>query len=164
MLIAYGFRVNLSVAIVAMTDTTPNNNTDIPVSIFKRKTHKKVIFTFLWQTYPHWTQKGAILSAFFWGYIWPQILAGYVANRFGAKWFLVATMATQSSIGFCTPYLASYFGEKGVMIGRVIQGFCQGFLFPSITHLLSQWVPHEERARMTSFTYGGTILHFPVAV
>lgn len=35
MLIAYGFRVNLSVAIVAMTDTTPNNNTDIPVSIFK---------------------------------------------------------------------------------------------------------------------------------
>lgn len=47
MLIAYGFRVNLSVAIVAMTDTTPNNNTDIPVSIFKRKTHNKVIITFL---------------------------------------------------------------------------------------------------------------------
>ncbi|XP_066140972.1 putative inorganic phosphate cotransporter [Euwallacea fornicatus] len=133
--IAYGFRVNLSVAIVAMTDPTANENSDI-------------------QTYPHWTHKGAILSAFFWGYIWPQVFAGYAANRFGAKWFLVGTMSLQSIVGFCTPHIAAHLGEIGVMLGRAVQGFCQGFLFPSLTHLLSQWVPHEERARMTGFVYG----------
>ncbi|XP_050295549.1 putative inorganic phosphate cotransporter [Anthonomus grandis grandis] len=141
--IGYGFRVNLSVAIVAMTDPKASINPDVP-------------------TYPQWTQKGAILSAFFWGYIWPQILAGYMASRFGGKWFLTIFFGIQSVIGFCTPFIAARFGEIGMMVMRTCQGLCQGFLFPTITHLLSQWVPHEERARMANYAFSsvpfGTVI------
>lgn len=133
--IAFGTRVHLSVAIVAMTDPSSNTNSDIP-------------------TYPHWTQKGAILSAFFWGYIWPQIFAGYASHRFGAKWFLVVAMGIQSVLGLLTPYIAANFGPNGVMAARAIQGFCQGFIMPMTTHVLSQWIPPQERARLTNLTYG----------
>ncbi|CAG9761905.1 unnamed protein product [Ceutorhynchus assimilis] len=133
--IGFGFRVNLSVAIVAMVDPKASSNPDIP-------------------TYPEWTHKGEILSAFFWGYIWPQVIAGYVANRFGAKWFLVATMGVQSAAGFCTPFVASRFGEMGLMALRAFQGFCQGFFFPSVAAMLSVWVPREERSSLASLTFG----------
>lgn len=143
LILAYGTRVSLSVAIVAMTDPKTSTNPDIP-------------------TYPHWTQKGAILSAFFWGYVWPQILAGYVAHRFGAKWFLIVTMGVQSVLGVLTPYTAAQFGANGMMAVRAIQGFSQGFFFPIVTHVLSQWVPPQERARLANVTFAavpfGTVL------
>ncbi|XP_066253956.1 putative inorganic phosphate cotransporter [Euwallacea similis] len=141
--IGFGVRVVLSVGIIAMTDPKTNNNTDIP-------------------TYPEWTDKNVILSAFFWGYIIPQVFAGWAATRFSAKWFLVVTFAINSILAFFIPFTAAHFGSKGVILSRAIQGFCQGFIFPTLTHLLSQWVPSEERSILGTIVYasgpGGTIL------
>ncbi|KAL1509308.1 hypothetical protein ABEB36_004070 [Hypothenemus hampei] len=141
--IGFGFRVVLSVGIVAMTDPNTNPNPDIP-------------------TYPEWKNKNVILSAFFWGYIIPQVFAGWASNRFGAKWFLVVSFALNSIIGFLIPPIAAHFGSEGVMLSRAIQGLCQGFIFPSVTHLLSRWVPSEERSILGTVVYAagpcGTIL------
>ncbi|XP_066140951.1 putative inorganic phosphate cotransporter [Euwallacea fornicatus] len=141
--IGFGFRVVLSVGIVAMMDPKTNNNPAI-------------------LTYPEWTDKNVILSAFFWGYIIPQVFAGWAASRFGAKWFLVITFTINSIVGFFIPFTARLLGSKGVMLSRAIQGFCQGFIFPSLTHLLSQWVPSEERSILGTIVYAsgpcGTIL------
>ncbi|CAG9761899.1 unnamed protein product [Ceutorhynchus assimilis] len=139
---AFGFRMILSVAIVAMTDPNASTNPNVPVY--------------------DWKDKGSILSAFFWGYIWPQVFAGYAANRFGAKWFLIGTMFVQSLLGISTPLTAAYLGSAGMCMSRALQGVCQGFIFPSVTHQLSQWVPHEERSRLGAFAFGagpfGTVI------
>lgn len=140
--IAFCFRVSLSVGIVAMTNPGTTSNPDIP-------------------TYPEWTDKNVILSAFFWGYMIPQVFAGWAANRFGAKWFLVGTFSIQSLLSVLVPYTAAHFGSKGLMISRALQGLCQGFIYPSLTHLLSQWAPTEERSRLGTVVFaagpGGTV-------
>ncbi|XP_050295541.1 putative inorganic phosphate cotransporter isoform X2 [Anthonomus grandis grandis] len=139
---AFGFNVSLSVTIVAMTDPKASPNKNVP-------------------TY-NWKQKGSILSSFFWGYIWPQILAGYVANRFGAKWFLIASMFCNSILTLFIPLTAARFGSIGMCFNRTLQGFSQGFLFPSLTNQLSKWVPKEERSRLGAFAFGagpfGTVI------
>uniref|UniRef100_A0AAR5P0Z9 Putative inorganic phosphate cotransporter n=1 Tax=Dendroctonus ponderosae TaxID=77166 RepID=A0AAR5P0Z9_DENPD len=132
--IALGSNVCLSVAIVAMTDSLASSNPNVP-------------------TY-NLEDQGTILSAFFWGYIWPQILAGYVANRFGAKRCLVGAMSLQSALTLFLPVTAANFGSSGLYASRFLQGFCQGFLFPSLTHQLGQWAPLEERSRMGAFAFG----------
>lgn len=58
-------------------------------------------------------------------------------------------------LGLLTPYTAANFGPKGMMLNRAIQGFCQGFIYPSLTQLLSQWVPAEERSRLGTIVYAG---------
>ncbi|XP_030762123.1 putative inorganic phosphate cotransporter [Sitophilus oryzae] len=133
--VAFGFRVSLSVSIVAMTDPEASRNPDVP-------------------TYTNWTNKGVILSAFFWGYVLPQVMAGYVASRFGPKWFLVGTMGIHSILGLFLPLTAAKFGSTGLIINRALQGFCQGFFVPCLTYFLSQWIPKEERSRISMFCYG----------
>ncbi|CAH1116930.1 unnamed protein product [Phaedon cochleariae] len=132
-LIAYSIRVNLSVGIVAMTDPTASLNPNIP-------------------TY-NWTDKSIVLSAFFWGYILPQIAAGWLANRYGPKWFLVGAMGVCSLAGLFLPTMAAQFGSRGVMAARALQGLSQGFIFPSIHNLLAKWVPPGERSRLGTFVY-----------
>lgn len=132
--IAYGIRVTLSVAIVAMTDPTASSNPDVP-------------------TYPKWNDKSIVLSAFFWGYVIPQIMAGWLAGRYGSKWFLLGAMGICGSMCIFLPSMAAGFGSKGVMVNRALQGLCQGFLFPNVHNLLSQWVPPDERSRLGTIVY-----------
>ncbi|XP_060531442.1 putative inorganic phosphate cotransporter isoform X2 [Cylas formicarius] len=134
--IAFGARAFLSVAIVAMTDPNTNTNSEVP-------------------TYPEWTDKSIVLSAFFWGYVLPQAFAGWAANRYGPKWFLVVTMAIGSCLGILVPCTAAHLGSKGVMAIRAVQGITQGFVYPSIHYLLSQWAPLSERSRMGTFVMAG---------
>ncbi|XP_050295558.1 putative inorganic phosphate cotransporter [Anthonomus grandis grandis] len=132
--VAFSFRSCLSVAIVPMTNPSVNVNPDVP-------------------TYPNWTHKNVIHSAFLWGYILPQVLAAHMAKKYGPKWFLVGAMAIQSFLGVTTPFVASHFGEVGIMISRALQGFCQGFIFPSLSHLLSRWIPIQARTRWSSVVF-----------
>nr|XP_022908787.1 putative inorganic phosphate cotransporter isoform X1 [Onthophagus taurus] len=142
-IIGYGMRVNLSVGIVAMTDT--DTISDIP-------------------TY-NWTIKSTILSSFFWGYIIPQVGVGQLAERFGAKWFLTGSMAVSALFTLLIPPMAEL-GSWGVMICRVIQGFTQGFFYPCMHNLLSKWIPLNERSRLGTFVYAGgplgTVISMPV--
>lgn len=96
-----------------------------------------------------------MLSSFFWGYVLPQIAAGWLANVYGPKWFLVGAMLVCSTAGMLTPLFAAYFGSRGVMIIRALQGLSQGFIFPSIHNVLSKWVPTNERSRLGTFVYAG---------
>ncbi|KAH1021983.1 hypothetical protein HUJ04_011459 [Dendroctonus ponderosae] len=138
----FGFRVILSVAIIAMTDPTASSNPDVP-------------------TYD-WKGKGTILS--FWGYLWTQAFAGYAAKRFGAKWFLIGAIFVQSMLSLLTPLTAALLGSYGMCVSRALQGTCQGFVFPSVTHQLTQWVPPNERSRLGSVIFGSAPLGTVVAM
>ncbi|KAJ3645136.1 hypothetical protein Zmor_022822 [Zophobas morio] len=145
-MIAYGVRTNMSVGIIAMMSDEPPNS-DIP-------------------TYPQWTEKETILSAFFWGYVIPQIGAGALVKKFGPKWFLAGTMFINSLFTLLIPVMASGVGEGGVIACRVIQGLNQGFLFPSVHTLLGKWTPLAERSKVASFVYTGgplgTVIALPI--
>ncbi|XP_076262233.1 putative inorganic phosphate cotransporter isoform X3 [Rhynchophorus ferrugineus] len=132
--LAYGIRVTLSVAIVAMTSPASSSNPNIP-------------------TYPEWNDKSVVLSAFFWGYILPQIFAGWIAGQYGPKWFLVGSMSICGTMCIALPAMAAGLGSKGVMFSRAVQGFSQGFIFPSVHCALSLWVPPEERSRLGTLVY-----------
>lgn len=95
-----------------------------------------------------------VLSAFFWGYIIPQIGAGHFAKQFGAKWFLMSAMLACSIFSILIPVMAD-FGSWGVKLCRALQGFSQGFIYPCIHTLLSKWIPLSERSRLGTFVYAG---------
>lgn len=69
----YALRVNLSVAIVAMTqktNVTLENGTVVQEQLFD------------WDT----TQQGLVLSSFFYGYIWTQFIGGVLASKIGGHY------------------------------------------------------------------------------
>lgn len=68
----YSLRVNLSVAIVAMTENRTVVDADGNVSYEQ---------DFPWDS----KQKGLILSSFFYGYIMTQFLGGYIGTKVGGN-------------------------------------------------------------------------------
>ncbi|XP_050511751.1 putative inorganic phosphate cotransporter isoform X2 [Diabrotica virgifera virgifera] len=135
--LSHSLKVSMSVCVVAMTDSTASVNKNIP-------------------TY-HWTNKGLVLSAFFWGMIIPAVAAGWLATRYGAKRFLLCAMMINSVVGCLIPTLAA-FGSIWVIICRGIQGFCNGFVLPSLYALFGKWIPAYERSRCMGFIYSGGII------
>ncbi|CAG9828058.1 unnamed protein product [Diabrotica balteata] len=131
-------RTALTVAIVAMTDPNASSNKDIP-------------------TY-NWNDKSLIMASFLWGYCIPQVVAGYVSDRYGAKWFLVGSTTMTATAGLLMPSAAIYLGSKGVMMCRFLQGLSQGFLYPSMHAVLGKWIPVPERSRLGTFVYSGAPL------
>ncbi|CAH1154738.1 unnamed protein product [Phaedon cochleariae] len=147
MVLAYGLRNILNLAVLAMVADDP------PEGVV---------------TYPHWAdQKNVILSSFFWGYVLTQIPAGQMAERHGPKVFLSAAMALCSFASILIPLLGAQLGVAGVIACRIVQGLTQGFVFPSIHHLISAWVPLSSRAKIAGFVYAGgplgTVLVMPIA-
>lgn len=106
-----------------------------------------------------------MLSAFFWGYVPPQLFAGKLAELYGPKWFLTCAMTVSSVFTALIPAMATA-SPWAVMVCRIIQGLSQGFFFPSIQYLLGKWAPLSERSRMASFVYAGgplgTVICMPV--
>ncbi|CAG9767281.1 unnamed protein product [Ceutorhynchus assimilis] len=130
-----GTRTNLSVAIVAMTDNTTSPNPDVPAY--------------------SWTNTSVILSSFFWSYITSQVLAGYLGKTYGPKYFLLTAFFINCVAVALTPLAAAKMGSGGVILCRIIQGFFQGFLYPSVHVMLGTWVPDEERATLSNFVFSG---------
>lgn len=81
-----------------------------------------------------------------------------MASRYGPKWILIGTGVIGSVVGMIMPTAAQNFGSEGVIACRILQGICQGFIYPSAHYLLSEWTPLSERSRFSSFVYGGKVI------
>jgi ACS family sodium-dependent inorganic phosphate cotransporter len=106
--------------------------------------------------------QGLILSAFFWGYVWPQLAGGWMADRFGGKRVLAAGVAVWSLATFATPYTAR-FSFAALFAVRVLLGLGEGVNFPSIHSLTARWMLPAERARVISLNFSGMYLGTVVA-
>ncbi len=105
--------------------------------------------------------QGLILSAFFWGYFWTQLLGGWMADRFGARRVLAVGVAIWSLATLVTPAAAA--DSFSILFAiRVILGLGEGVNFPAIHSLTARWMPAVERARSLSLNfsgmYAGTVL------
>ncbi|XP_059484307.1 putative inorganic phosphate cotransporter isoform X2 [Neocloeon triangulifer] len=137
--VGYLMRVNLSVAIVAMT---VENSTGVEGP----------------ENVPHYdwdeTVRGTILSSFFWGYIVTQVPSGYIASRFSATKLLFFMMLAGTAATLLFPTAAEW-GWEWACVARVILGLAQGSLLPCTHALLAKWSPPSERGRMSVYAYTG---------
>lgn len=148
----YALRVNLSVAIVAMT----SNYSHIENGTEKFK-----------QDYP-WSSEvqGLVLSSFFYGYIVTQIPGGWLATRIGGRKLFGIGVGVSALVTLLTPALASA-NLYLLVLGRVVEGLFEGVTYPSIHAVWSHWAPPLERSRLATIafsgSYFGTVISLPVS-
>ncbi|XP_055921198.1 putative inorganic phosphate cotransporter [Eupeodes corollae] len=132
----YVAKFNISVAVVAMTDSaSANPNFD----------------EYDWTI----AEKSYILSSFFWGYAITQFPGGYLCRYIGAKWTMLISTVGSAVFAIVTPPLIPIGGWKLFCAIRVVQGLFQGFLFPAIHAHLAKWAPVEERNRLGALSNTG---------
>ena len=104
-----------------------------------------------------WSQElqGIILSAYFWGYFATNIPGGLLAQKFGGKYVLTASIFFPGILSILTPISVQYGGANALIAIRLLMGFFQGPMYPSLAALLSAWIPRNERGTVCSITYSG---------
>jgi ACS family sodium-dependent inorganic phosphate cotransporter len=107
--------------------------------------------------------RGLVLSSFFWGYIWLQMLGGWLADRFGGKRVLMAGVAVWSIATALTPLAASIsFGT--LLATRAMLGAGEALNFPAVHSVAARWTVVAERARAISFHFSGVTFGTMVAL
>jgi len=92
---------------------------------------------------------GLILSSFFWGYIGPQMLGGWLSDRFGGKRVLTIGVLLWSVGTLLTPGAAEIsFGALLAM--RAVLGLGESVHFPTAHSLAARWTIASERSRAIS--------------
>jgi MFS transporter, ACS family, solute carrier family 17 (sodium-dependent inorganic phosphate cotransporter), other len=107
--------------------------------------------------------QGVVLSAFFWGYLWPQLLGGWMADRFGGYRVLATGVAIWSLATFLTP-IAAAFSFAALLAVRVLLGLGEGVNFPSIHSLAARWTLPTERTRVIALNFSGMYVGTIVAL
>jgi len=181
----YCLRVNLSVALVAMVNSTyirelegdhhdddvhgnatnasladPDAEVPCPEAVKKAAADTG---SFNWDT----NKQGVILAAFFYGYITTQILGGVLAQRFGGKRLLLFGIGWTAVLTILTPVFTIYGDFPALVATRVLEGIGEGVTYPSMHAMLSTWAPPLERSKMVTSVYAGaqigTVLAMPIS-
>lgn len=80
-----------------------------------------------------------------------------IAERFGGKHILGFGMLTTALFTIITPATISW-GDSTALIGlRILMGLCEGMAQPALAVLMAQWIPANERSRISSFVNMGSI-------
>jgi ACS family sodium-dependent inorganic phosphate cotransporter len=112
------------------------------------------------------TQKGAVLSAFFVGYLPLMVATGVLANRYGGKLVLGLAVVWWSLWTVLTPP-AALISLPALVAARILLGLGEAAVFPATMNMIGRWVPEHERSRavalVTSSVSLGTLFALPVA-
>ncbi|XP_076636566.1 major facilitator superfamily transporter 9 [Colletes latitarsis] len=150
---SYILRVNLSVAIVAMT-----------ANVEKLDEHGNIYYEreFNWDS----KTQGLVLSSFFYGYISTQLLGGWLGARIGGKRVFGLGIAATALFTIITPPLAKISVSILIFL-RIIEGICEGVTYPCIHAIWAQWAPPLERSKLATLAFSGsflgTVFAMPVA-
>ncbi|KAH8271982.1 hypothetical protein KR044_012773, partial [Drosophila immigrans] len=104
-----------------------------------------------------WTKQVQILvsASFYAGYMLTHIPGGRLAERYGGKWILGASILLSAFLTLLTPTIVRHGGPGALMALRLLIGFCEGPTFPAVSVLLAQWVPESERGLLCSCVLSG---------
>lgn len=149
----YALRVNLSVALVAMVSNT---------TVIKdgKKTLEPPEF--------HWDTKlqGSVLAAFFYGYLITQFPGGLLARKFGGKNLFGLGVLCTALFTLLTPIAARQHVAVLIFL-RILEGLCEGVVFPASHQVWSKWAPPLERSKLATIavsgTHFGTVLAMPLS-
>ncbi|VVC38186.1 Major facilitator superfamily,Major facilitator superfamily domain [Cinara cedri] len=133
----YTLRVNLAVAIVAMTSSVDNTKTA----------------EFDWDS----KLRGIFLSAFSYGYITTQMVGGLLSTKFGGVKPMGYGVLLNACFTVLTPFAARFSVYLAIAF-TVAGGMFQGISYPSTNAVWLRWIPPTERAQMSSFGISGSIV------
>jgi len=112
------------------------------------------------------TQKGLVLSAFYYGYLPLMVVGGALANRYGGKIVLGAAVIWWSLFTALTPPSA-LISLPALLGARVALGLGEAALYPAAFNMLGRWVPPQHRSRavalMASGAALGTVVSLPLS-
>ncbi|XP_056255925.1 sialin [Seriola aureovittata] len=160
--VVYGLRVNLSVAMVAMVNTTdprPAQNRSIihacPLPPGTENNSDAFLQPGGTPQYP-WDSEtqGWLLGAFFFGYLITQIPGGYLAGHYGGSIFMGLGVLGTAALTLLTP-LAAQFGPYWLFALRALEGFGEGVTFPAMMAMWARWAPPLERSRLMTLSGSG---------
>ncbi|KHN84163.1 putative transporter C38C10.2 [Toxocara canis] len=98
--------------------------------------------------------QGSVLSAFFWGYFFSQVLGGYLSALIGGKIVIGVAMFTSAVLSLLSPIAANSHVYFFVAV-RAALGFAQGTVFPAFHTFLARWAPPLERSVLVGLTLAG---------
>ncbi|XP_029022325.1 sialin [Betta splendens] len=158
--VVYGLRVNLSVAMVAMVNSTdpapPPNSSNAhscplpPGNDSNRFVQPDGVPQYPWDS----ETQGWLLGAFFFGYLCTQIPGGYLAGHYGGSIFLGLGVLGTAVLTLLTP-LAAQLGSYWLFALRAVEGFGEGVTFPAMMAMWARWAPPLERSRLMSVSGAG---------
>ncbi|XP_055339783.1 sialin-like isoform X3 [Paramacrobiotus metropolitanus] len=148
--VMFSIRVNLNVAIVAMTNASTTTeslllnaskvNNICPREAGNITGPSQHAGKFDWDG----KTQGLILSSFFWGFILTQIPGGWFSRKFGAKYPFGLAVLLSGLFGLLMPVAATWH-YSALLTLRILQGVVQGVSMPAAHHLLGLWAPPNER-------------------
>ncbi|XP_072381504.1 sialin-like [Diabrotica undecimpunctata] len=148
----YSLRSNLSIAIVDMT-SLKNVSLQNGTNVLERE--------FEWNS----TLQGYVLSSFFYGYIFTQIIGGFLAAKLGGARVFGLGIASTSLLTLVTPWIAKtsvYF----LIAIRILEGALEGVTYPAMQEIWSHWAPPSEKSRLVSIagsgSYFGAVVAMPI--
>lgn len=100
------------------------------------------------------SEKGVILSSFFWGYTLGQVPAVLIAQSFGPKNIFGAGILLPSIFSLFIPLAASY-SMTLVLCLRFGMGLFNSVAFPCAYCFFSSWVPSSAKTTMIPTVYCG---------
>ncbi|XP_012535774.1 putative inorganic phosphate cotransporter isoform X1 [Monomorium pharaonis] len=177
--ILYGFKVNASVAIVAMVnhtavkshiklsmsnDSKTDNATLTSTNICQFDSISNVTIKaedgpFVWNE----LIQGLILSSYFWGYTVSMLPSGRLAELWSAKWLMNVSVLLNLAASILTPVAARIHYWLFIAM-RVLQGIGGGVSFPAMHVMIAKWAPLNERSVIASIVYAGTALGTVISV
>ncbi|XP_035224156.1 putative inorganic phosphate cotransporter [Stegodyphus dumicola] len=153
-IIMHAQRLNISIALVAMVNSTKlyvsPNVTECPALEKNVTLSEARKGEFSWNP----ELQGYILSAGFLGYVLTQILGGVLAGRFGSKPVLLAGLLLASICNLISPLSARCHVYLLTAV-QLLRGMGQGLQQPSMSVLMSKWFPRSERGFLSAFIYCG---------
>ncbi|CAH1402187.1 unnamed protein product [Nezara viridula] len=129
--VVYTLRMNLSVAVVAMTTSTTKN---VPLGP---------------------AEKALVLSSLFWGYGLLQTILGNLGRKTNSVRVLSCCILASAVLSMAIPLAAIHFGAVGIIVVRVLIGILQGGVYPNINNLLSMWAVPQEKSVLAPLVYNG---------
>ncbi|XP_055918870.1 putative inorganic phosphate cotransporter isoform X1 [Eupeodes corollae] len=136
MLTSYLQRVNISVTLIAMTDS---------------KTTNPYFHEFDWNE----KERSYIISSFFWGYILTQFPGGFMSRKLGVKATIMIAMLGSSVLNLLISVSVPWGQWQVYCVIRFGQGLFQGLVFPSAHTHLAMWSPVEERTLLGGLSHLG---------
>ena len=167
--LAYAYKVVISVAIVSMVGLPPKNSsqTALPDTCPPTESSNSSNVTKIGE-FSRWDDhtQAIVLGGFFYGYVVTQIPAGVFSERFGAKWIFGGSMFGSALLSLLGP-IAARSSSTLFLVTRIGQGLCEGVVFPCMNAMISRWMPKMERSRGTTIIFTGaqigTVITLPLA-
>ena len=105
------------------------------------------------------TEKGLLLSAFFWSYAFMQVPVGLLVDRYSIRWVFAGMFAIWSLACGLTGFVGSLFAFVGL---RILLGIGESVYFPGGTRMVYLLFPAKQRGLPSGVFNSGTRLGFAV--